>query len=416
MNLLFLLSLFACTGSTEELPSESDTDTDADADSDTDADTDSDTDTDAAPTLAAIQAGTYAVGTEVTVEGVVVTSPDAGHGFFAQDTDGAVNSGVWVYYGSIEAWEETGAGVGFGDEVTLTGVVQEYDYEDGSGETLTELELVAESGLSLTGTASVPASVELTDDDWADWSTLEDYEGMLVTVRDIQATEYLEWGEWVWGDNVVVDDMFFAYDEELEIVSGVGASSITGNLTWTHGRYKLEPHDATDFVGLSDPPCNADLCADDLDSGDLIITEFLADPTAADDSDAEWIEIYNDSGSSIDLRRVRLGDEGGSHLFPNELILPAGRYLLVGRGDGVDWPYTASPDEFWGGEPQLNNTGDNLQIWAGDTLVDETGDYGEVDAGVSRQRDSHGSWCDGTDAIDGGSDFGTPGAANNDCG
>jgi hypothetical protein len=418
MNLSFLLSLFACTGS-EELPvdsdPEADADTDADSDSDTDTDTDTDADTDAAPSIADIQAGTYAIGETVTVEGVVVTSPDSGTGFFAQDTDGAVNSGIWVYYGEIEEWSEAGAGVGVGDEVTLTGTVGEYQYEDGD-DTLTELVVSSAADLSVTGTASVPASIELSDADWASKVTLENYEGMLVTVRDLEATHYIEWGEWLFGDNVVIDDLFFDYAEELQIVSGVGVSSVTGNLGYSFGNFKLTPHGASDFVGLTDPACNADLCAPDLSEGDLVINEFMADPTAASDSDAEWIELRNTTDGSIDLRRVTLGDAGGSHVFPDELIIGSGQLVLVGRGDGADWPYTVSPHGWWGGEPQLNNTGDNLQLWADGDLIDETGEYGEVDAGVSRQRDSHGSWCDGTDAIGASGDLGTPGTENNDCG
>ncbi|NIW44680.1 MAG: hypothetical protein GWN14_16030, partial [candidate division Zixibacteria bacterium] len=52
--------------------------------------------------------------------------------------------------------------------------------------------------------------------------------------------------------------------------------------------------------------------------GDLVITEFMANPAAVLDSDGEYVEFYNNTGSAIDINGFTLRDDGtNSHTISN---------------------------------------------------------------------------------------------------
>ena len=50
-------------------------------------------------------------------------------------------------------------------------------------------------------------------------------------------------------------------------------------------------------------------------AGDLVFSEFLADPLQVSDAAGEWVEIYNTSGGLLDLGGFELHDDGSdSHV------------------------------------------------------------------------------------------------------
>ena len=66
--------------------------------------------------------------------------------------------------------------------------------------------------------------------------------------------------------------------------------------------------------------------------GDLVITEFLADPTAVEDLYGEWVEIKNISVEDLDLSGCTVIDTGRNDLtFPEGTELSAGGNLVIGR-------------------------------------------------------------------------------------
>ena len=75
--------------------------------------------------------------------------------------------------------------------------------------------------------------------------------------------------------------------------------------------------------------------------GDLIITEYMADPSDVGDSDGEYFEIYNDTGSDIDLSNFTFAetDGSGTESFSvnnpiTDLIVESGTfYVLCKNGD-----------------------------------------------------------------------------------
>jgi hypothetical protein len=117
------------------------------------------------------------------------------------------------------------------------------------------------------------------------------------------------------------------------------------------------------------------LAADDLLAGDLVITEFIADAIDANclDSNGEWVEIYNDSGYTVDTAGVRLQDYGGNVTVLPSVVMAAGSYALFGKGPGASWCESeAFPDAFYASSFFINNTGnENLSLYTpSNALVD----------------------------------------------
>ncbi|MEZ4316817.1 MAG: lamin tail domain-containing protein [Myxococcota bacterium] len=116
--------------------------------------------------------------------------------------------------------------------------------------------------------------------------------------------------------------------------------------------------------------------AADLLAGDLVITEFIADALDANclDSNGEWVEIYNDSGYTVDSAGVRLRDYQGNVTVLPSVIMPAGSYALFGKGPASSWcEAEATPDGFYASSFFINNTGnENLAILTpASAMIDE---------------------------------------------
>jgi hypothetical protein len=163
--------------------------------------------------------------------------------------------------------------------------------------------------------------------------------------------------------------------------------------------------------------------------GDLVITEFMADPKASADSVGEWVEVY--ALRDVDLNGVSLANEGtGRALLEGSarcLELPAGTFAVLAR---------VAESSVNGGLPPplgtfafgLSNTAEAhaLRLSLDGTLLDEVRWTGAPVAGVSRQLDSskkdalHNdvaeSFCLTPEGVGYGSgDRGTPGAENRPC-
>jgi len=118
------------------------------------------------------------------------------------------------------------------------------------------------------------------------------------------------------------------------------------------------------------------LAADDLVHGDMVITEFIADAidTNCLDSNGEWVELYNNSGATIDTAGIALEDYQGSRTILPSVLVPNGGYALFGKGPAASWCESeAFPDGFYASSFYINNNGnENLRIKTpGGTLIDE---------------------------------------------
>lgn len=94
----------------------------------------------------------------------------------------------------------------------------------------------------------------------------------------------------------------------------------------------------------------------------VIIKEVLPNP-AGKDTDGEWIGIFNDGTSSVNLSGWSLKDTSGKKfIFGNETILP---------DQGLKLPYSLT-------RINLNNDGDTVTLW--DVVGEKTDEltYGQV--------------------------------------
>jgi hypothetical protein len=209
------------------------------------------------------------------------------------------------------------------------------------------------------------------------------------------------------------------YEVHVNATGSDGASAFTVNVDEGTGQ--------TQIVSVSE---SADTSAAQIAAGDLIISEIMYDPTALTDANGEWIEVYNTTGHSIDLRNLVLDKNGTDrHVINASVTVAAHGYLVLARTE------TAVPGlkYVYGTSVSLNNTGAVLTLSTyGTTGTDGTVifsvNYGAagfpsgtgasicLNPGRLNAADaaSGANWCTSVTPF-GTGDLGTPDAANDVC-
>jgi hypothetical protein len=159
----------------------------------------------------------------------------------------------------------------------------------------------------------------------------------------------------------------------------------------------------------------------------VIFTEFMPNPEILNDSDGEWIEVYNTTQQDLDLSGLVLSDLNSSEIIsPDEpLVISAGGYMAFAKA--VDFGAFA-PAAWMFSTISLNNDGgDTITLSVADGEAVDTVDYdgGDYGAGVAVQlssdkldetsNDDMAKWCAAT-VDQGNGDLGTPAAPNELCG
>ena len=169
-------------------------------------------------------------GQEVETTGIVTGISDSADGYYIQDGAGAWN-GVFVY--------DNANTPAIGDEVTITGEVQEY-YE------LTEIGYIDAFNVNSQGNALPDAEILSVPD-----ANMEDYEGVFIRVENLTVTELPnQYGIWATedgnGNELLVDDDMFSYTpsmgEQLTLV---------GIMNFSFDERKLNPRSMEDIIGGS---------------------------------------------------------------------------------------------------------------------------------------------------------------------
>lgn len=174
-------------------------------------------------------------------------------------------------------------------------------------------------------------------------------------------------------------------DDEIELLNADGRSidRVAWDRTWgvpTGVAWQLDPgvvsssgNDvasawcaATSLYGTADlgtpgepnAPCSGGTSEEDptapsgvtrapASTGDLLITEFMADPSDVADEVGEWVELWSRVSDDLDLTGCVLRDDGrNAFTFPEGTVLPAGERLVVARSDeaGVVADVVTGPD------------------------------------------------------------------------
>jgi len=166
----------------------------------------------------------------------------------------------------------------------------------------------------------------------------------------------------------------------------------------------------------------------DVEVGDLIITEIMPNPNAVYDDDGEWFEIYNTTASPINLNGLILHDNFGTHVITGDSIVAALDYFVfcvnetLATNGGVptdyEYPYSTGSTGL-----SLSNSGDVVKICDPlDVIIDSVQytDLWPFGTGASMQlrdvalnNDVVDNWDESENAwIGSAGDLGTPGEAS----
>ncbi|MCD6532057.1 lamin tail domain-containing protein, partial [bacterium] len=119
----------------------------------------------------------------------------------------------------------------------------------------------------------------------------------------------------------------------------------------------------------------------------IIITEIMFKPTT---SSEEWIEIYNDDDSPVDLANWTIADASGSATLTTEsFVVQPGEYAILCESDIADrFSCSALVAEGW---RYLNNDGDSIRLYDSFGNLVDSAFYSASDSwenDVSAERDS----------------------------
>lgn len=112
---------------------------------------------------------------------------------------------------------------------------------------------------------------------------------------------------------------------------------------------------------------------------DIIINEVMPNPSGSDSED-EWIELYNNGNTRINLLDWSVDDiEGGSkpYIFKNEFILEAGKYFLLERLES---------------KLSLNNSDDMARLFDPNGKIIDEIFYGKTAQGEAYARGANDKW------------------------
>lgn len=164
-------------------------------------------------------------------------------------------------------------------------------------------------------------------------------------------------------------------------------------------------------------------------SGELLITEIMADPATIDDIAGEWFEIYNTTDQPIDLFHVVIRKNTTErHVINSNLIIPANCYVVLAKSANA----VSEPDYIYS-SISLNNSGAELSLYHYGTDGTDGSLIFSVNYAAAEFPEARGasiclspellnysaavsgsSWCVSRSIFSTG-DLGTPGSSNDSC-
>jgi len=105
----------------------------------------------------------------------------------------------------------------------------------------------------------------------------------------------------------------------------------------------------------------------DLSPGDLLVTEYLANPAGVADSAGEYFEILNRRADAVDLSGLVVRDDGSNRFTVEPLVIGSGGFAVFANGDGSE--LGIAPDSVYGGAMSLTNGADEIVLERADGTV-----------------------------------------------
>ncbi|MGC6510408.1 MAG: beta strand repeat-containing protein [Myxococcota bacterium] len=219
----------------------------------------------------------------------------------------------------------------------------------------------------------------------------------------------------------------------LTVADHGAETSVSCMPTFTDGEASVVGTES-DFVSISD------LALRHLVRGDLVITEIMNNPSAQNDADSEWFEVWVNTAidttvigggnrGDINLNGLAISDDGTDFdQLDLDIIVLGGDYLVFGENDDtslnggvvVDYIFIGSLsnglDEIYILDTERTVTLDEVLWDDGATYPDTNGASMNLDpSAIGADSNENGDfWCDSISTF-GDGDFGTPGADNDTC-
>ncbi|MFT5049698.1 MAG: hypothetical protein ACI8QZ_001091 [Chlamydiales bacterium] len=169
-------------------------------------------------------------------------------------------------------------------------------------------------------------------------------------------------------------------------------------------------------------------------STEIVITEFMKDPSTVGDSAGEWIELFNPGSVGVDIEGWVLSDLGSDSVtLANAgmgIVVPAGDFLVLGKNDdptlngGVTVDFVLSGTTLSNGDDEIilslpdGRLVDQVVFDGGTLWPDAAGRSAslEISAFDVVANDDPARWCNSSTPLSAtNTDTGTPGLANDSC-
>jgi beta-lactamase superfamily II metal-dependent hydrolase len=158
-------------------------------------------------------------------------------------------------------------------------------------------------------------------------------------------------------------------------------------------------------------------------AGDVVVSEFLANPAAVSDSVGEWMELRNTTSAAINLAGFLVRDQGIDQFVLPSLSIGAYGYVTLAAWGNPAQNGGITPTYVWPSQLMfLANAGDEIEIVSPQGQVLDSVVYGSgtgitVTSGVSIEREDASAppWASNFSAANapfGAGDLGTPGLLN----
>ena len=108
-----------------------------------------------------------------------------------------------------------------------------------------------------------------------------------------------------------------------------------------------------------------------VDSPNLIINEFMADPGAVSDTKGEWIELFNPTTQTINLKGWKLSDAGSDqHTINSDLLIAPNAYLVLAKNGDTNLNGGIVADYVYTGLTLANTTDQIILTNSGGEVID----------------------------------------------
>lgn len=187
--------------------------------------------------------------------------------------------------------------------------------------------------------------------------------------EDLNPDQNLNTGNFVLGPNVIITSVKRVSSDTLSLQL---ANSLQNNT-----RYHLHINNIEDiFANKSTVDTSFTYYhAVPADSGDVMISEFMYDPP---EDQSEYIELYNRSNKTINLKNWELADNTGKrqNLTDNKFLLPPKQYIVLSPDNNLlmifpDISLINMGTRF----PTLNNSGDSIVLYQNSGILMDSLSY-----------------------------------------